>query len=287
MRLRRLAGILLVAALALLAFMFAEARRMPVMRTATIVLPGYQGRPLRIALLTDTHMAGPDQSPERLRRIVASIDAAKPDLILLGGDYLGEPKLWGRAYSPEEAVAPFADLRAPLGIVAVLGNHDYWDAPDDVAAALDRLGILVLRNQAVRRGPLAIGGIDDSYTHHTDIDATLAAVRAAGGPALLLSHGPDVFPRLPTGTILLTGHTHCGQVALPFYGAVTVPSDYGTRYACGRYDEGGKTMIVSGGVGTSVIPLRLAAPPDWWLVTVEATRDQTFIGKMPMAQMQY
>jgi predicted MPP superfamily phosphohydrolase len=269
MRLRRLAGILLIGGVALLVFMFAEARRMPVMRTATVALPGYKGRPLRVALLTDTHMAGPDQSPERLARIVAAIDAAKPDLILLGGDYLGEPKLFGRAYSPEQAVAPFAGLRAPLGIVAVLGNHDYWDAPGAAAAALGRLGIVLLRNQAVRRGPVVLGGIDDSQTHHADVAATLAAVRGLGGPALLFSHGPDVFPHLPAGAILLTGHTHCGQVALPFYGAVIVPSDYGTRYACGRYDEDGKTMIVSGGVGTSVIPLRLAAPPDWWLVTVK------------------
>jgi predicted MPP superfamily phosphohydrolase len=259
-----------IAGLLLAAFMFAEARRIPVMRTAMVALPGYpaDARPLRVALLTDTHMAGPDQSPERLRRIVAAIDAAHPDLILLGGDYMSERKFVGRDYSPEEAVAPFADLRAPLGVVAVLGNHDIWDAPDAVSEALDRLGIPVLRNQAIRRGPLAIGGIDDAHTHHGDIAATLAALRDLGGAPLLLSHGPDVFPELPAGAVLLVGHTHCGQVALPLFGAITVPSRYGTRYACGRYEEGGKTMIVSGGVGTSVIPLRFAAPPDWWLVTL-------------------
>ena len=263
-------GGLLVTALALLAFMFAEARRMPVMRTAAIALPGYPAgaRPLRIALLTDTHLAGPDQSPERLRRIVAAIDAEHPDLILLGGDYMSERKFVGRNYSAEEAVAPFAGLDAPLGIVAVLGNHDIWDAPGAVSEALGRLGIPLLRNQAIRRGPLAIGGIDDAHTHHGDIARTLAAVRALGGAPLLLSHGPDVFPDLPAGAVLLVGHTHCGQVALPLIGAITVPSKYGVRYACGRYDEDGKTMIVSGGVGTSVIPLRFAAPPDWWLVTI-------------------
>jgi predicted MPP superfamily phosphohydrolase len=249
---------------------FAEARRMPVMRTATIALPGFpaDSRPLRVALLTDTHMADPDQSPERLRRIVAAIDAQHPDLVLLGGDYMSEAKFVGRAGSAEEAVAPFAGFHPPLGVVAVLGNHDHWDGPEQVVAALDRLGIPVLRNQALRRGPLAIGGIGDAFTHHSDVPATIAAVRAAGGAPLLLSHGPDIFPTLPAGSVLLVGHTHCGQVALPFYGAINVPSDYGTRYACGRYEEKGKTMIVSGGVGTSVIPFRLAAPPDWWLITL-------------------
>ena len=166
-------------------------------------------------------------------------------------------------------MAPCAGLHAPLGVVAVIGNHNYWDGPEAVAAALGRLGIPLLRNQAIRRGPLAIGGIDDSYTHRRDVPATLDAVRAIGGAPLLFSHGPDIFPFLPASAVLLVGHTHCGQVALPFYGAITVPSDYGTRYACGRYEEGGKTMIVSGGVGTSVIPFRLAAPPDWWLITIK------------------
>lgn len=269
--LRWLGGFVLVGA-AFATFMFAEARRMPVMRTASIALPGYPAgeRPLRIALLTDTHMAGPDQSPERLRRIVSAIDAEQPDLVLLGGDYLGERKFVGRTWSPEQAVASFAGLHAPLGVVAVLGNHDYWDGAQAVAAALERLGIPVLRNQAIRRGPLAIGGIDDSYTRHRDVPETLAALAAIGGAPLLVSHGPDVFPFLPRGAVLLVGHTHCGQVALPFYGAITVPSDYGTRYACGLYEEDGKTMIVSGGVGTSVIPFRFAAPPDWWMVTVSA-----------------
>ncbi|HEY1606647.1 MAG TPA: metallophosphoesterase [Allosphingosinicella sp.] len=270
MRVLRWLGILFLALFLLLAFMFAEARRMPAMRTATIALPNYPAgaKPLRVALLTDTHMGGPDQSPERLRRIVAEIDAQHPDLILLGGDFLGERKYFGRAYTPEEAVAPFAGLRAPLGVLAVLGNHDFWDGPEAAEAALRRLGILVLHNQAVRRGPLAIGGIGDSSTDHADPAATLAAARGLGGAPLFFSHGPDVFPRLPAGTTLLVGHTHCGQIALPFVGAIAVPSDYGSRYACGRYREGGKTMIVSGGVGTSVVPLRFWAPPDWWLVTI-------------------
>src|SRR3954471_11692354 len=117
---RWLAGFLL-AGLALLGFMFAEARRMPVMRTGAVALPGYPAgaKPLRIALLTDTHMAGPDQSPERLRRVVAAIDDEHPDLILLGGDYMGERKFVGRSYTAEAAVAPFAGLHAPLGVVAV------------------------------------------------------------------------------------------------------------------------------------------------------------------------
>jgi predicted MPP superfamily phosphohydrolase len=78
-----------------------------------------------------------------------------------------------------------------------------------------------------------------------------------------------VFPLLPdVASLTLVGHTHCGQVALPFLGVVYVPSKYGTRYACGVYRDGARTMIVSGGVGTSSAPLRMLAPPDIWLVTM-------------------
>lgn len=263
-----------VIGLALLVFMFAEARRMPVMRSATIALPGYpaDARPLRIALLTDTHMAGPDQTPERLARIVAGIDAQHPDLILLGGDYMGEPKPIGRSYNPDQAVAPLARLYAPLGVVAVLGNHDHWDAEDAIGPALARIGVTVLRNQAARVGPLVIGGVDDGYSEHANPKATIAAVRALGGPALYLSHGPDAFRPLPPGSLLLTGHTHCGQIAVPFYGPIFIPSRHRIRFPCGRYDRDGKIVIVSGGVGTSDVPLRFWAPPDWWLVTVTGTR---------------
>ncbi|HEX5183673.1 MAG TPA: metallophosphoesterase [Allosphingosinicella sp.] len=274
MRRRRWLGGALLVGLALLVFMFAEARRMPVIRTTTIALPGYpaDAKPLRIALLTDTHMAGPDQSPERLRRIVAAIDARHPDIILLGGDYMSEPKPIGRAYGPDAAVAPLAALHAPLGVVAVLGNHDHWDADGTIQPALARIGITLLSNQAVRRGPLVIGGIDDGYSGHMDVPATLTAAARLGGPTLFLSHEPNALAKLPRGATLLTGHTHCGQIALPLIGPIWIPGKHRLHYSCGRYDERGKIVIVSGGVGTSDVPLRFWAPPDWWLITITGVR---------------
>jgi predicted MPP superfamily phosphohydrolase len=260
----------LLLVLLLTAWMYGEARMMPLLRETTIELPGYpaDAPPLRVALLTDTHMGGPDQSPARLERIVAAVNALKPDLILLGGDYKGEPKLPGFSYSREAAVAPLARLSAPLGVVAVLGNHDHWDDAAAWTRLLQHAGITVLRNAAVRRGPVVVGGIDDAYSGHDDVEATLASARALGGPLIVLSHGALPFKQaagpLPA---FLAGHTHCGQIALPFFGPVYLPYKHPLRYACGRYDEPGKTIVVSGGVGTSNVPLRLNAPPDYWLVT--------------------
>ena len=271
---RRAARLLVVLAmlLAMIVFMFMEARRMPVARSASIVLAGYpaEAPPLRIALITDTHMGGPDQSPARLDRIVDVVNAERPDLVLLGGDYIGEAKIVGRSYSREQAMAGFARLRAPLGVVAVLGNHEHWSDPAAAAAALRNLGIIVLVNQAVRRGPLVIGGVDDDFTHHSNVAATREGMAALGGAPLFLSHSPDILPALPEGALLLAGHTHCGQIALPWIGALWVPSRFGDRYRCGLHAEAGKILIVSAGIGTSTVPLRLFAPPDFWLVTVSA-----------------
>lgn len=264
--------------LAGLAWLVMNASAMPVVRRADINLPfpaDAPQRPVTLALMTDTHLSGPDNSPERMARIVAQINALRPDLILLGGDYIGDAK-GGRIYDARASIAPFAGLRAPLGVVAVLGNHDSASKKNrralneaDWRAAFTALGITLLEDGAVRRGPLAIGGLRDVYTRRIDMPATLAAMARVGGASVILSHGPDVFPALPDApSLTLVGHTHCGQVALPFAGIVYVPSRYGTRYACGRYRLGARQMIVAGGVGTSGLPIRLLAPPDIWLITI-------------------
>lgn len=256
-------------------WLISNARAMPIVRRMDIALP-YPGdalrRPVTVALMTDSHLSGPDNSPERMARITALVNGLKPDLIMLGGDYIGDAK-GGATYGPAQSIAPFAALRAPLGVVAVLGNHD---APGHArisrrkwAGLFAGIGIRLLDNQAVRRGPLALGGLRDIYTGRPDIPATLDQMRALGGVRLILAHGPDIFPLLPDEPLLtLVGHTHCGQVALPWAGIVYVPSRYRTRYACGIYREGAKTMVVSGGLGTSGLPIRMLAPPDVWLITI-------------------
>lgn len=274
-RLVQAALILLLLGVALLLWMYANARAMPVVRHLEVALPypaDAPRRPVTVALLTDTHLSGPDNSIARMDRIVAQINALKPDLIILGGDYIGDDK-GGETFTPVASISPFAFLHAPLGIIAVLGNHDSKEGelPDRLhwTRGFAALGITLLDNQAVRRGPLAVGGLRDVHTGKPDVPGTLAAMRALGGASLLISHSPDIFPRLPDAPILtLVGHTHCGQIALPFHGAVYVPSKYFTRYACGVYRQGTATMAVSAGVGTSGLPLRAFAPPDIWLITI-------------------
>jgi uncharacterized protein len=262
---------LTVAGVALAGWGYRTAVREPLVRETQVRLAGWpQGqRPLRIVLMSDLHVQGPDMPPERLARIVAQVNGLRPDLVLIAGDLAGDRQLATRWYSEAESAAPLAGLRAPLGVVAVLGNHDHWRNAEAARRALAGAGVHLLSNDAVRLGPLAVGGLDDDFTGRDDLPRTLARMRAVGGVPVLLSHSPDPFPDLPPGIgLMLAGHTHCGQIRLPLVGAPTYESRHGARYGCGRIDEEGRTLIVSAGLGTSVLPLRLGAAPDLWLIEV-------------------
>ena len=265
MTLRRAFLALLALGLILLGWSYWTAVSEPVVRRAEIALPGLAA-PVRAVLISDIHVAGPDMPPERLAGIVAQINALRPDVVLIAGDFIGDGRFATRV-TAEEAVRPLAALRPRFGTIAVLGNHDYWNDPASVRDALARHGIRLLVDDAVAVGPLAVGGLDDDFTERADLPRTLARLRATPGARLILSHSPDPFANLPADVpLMLAGHTHCGQIRLPFLGAFTYESRHGSRFGCGRIDEGGKTLIVTAGLGTSVLPLRLGAVPDLWLL---------------------
>lgn len=238
----------------------------PVVRRTSVAMPGLAA-PLRAVLISDIHVGGPDMPPVRLRRIVSQVNALRPDLVLIAGDLITDKRLATRHYALAEAIAPLADLRPRIGTYAVLGNHDHWRSAAEARLNLRRAGAHVLDNDAVQAGPVAIGGLDDDFTHHADVLRTVGRLRSLSGPRLVVSHSPDPFPQLPSDLALMAaGHTHCGQVSLPVIGPLSTASRFGRRYACGRIDEDGRTLIVTAGLGTSGVPLRLGAVPDLWVI---------------------
>ena len=269
-----------LAVLALLSVAFAakawhDTMADPVVLRATVTLPQFPpgAPPIRLALLSDIHVAGPDMPPERLARIVAQVNALEPDLVLIAGDLVSEKRFATHIYTPAEIVAPLGRLEARLGVVAVPGNHDHWFGMPALAAELRKHGITLLANSTHRAGPLLIGGLDDDYTGRADVAATLAAMERHQGAPIVLSHSPDPFSRLPRSVgLMLAGHTHCGQIAYPWGGAPAYLSEHGDRYGCGRIDEDGKVLIVGAGLGTSLIPMRLFTRPEIWLIEVRAPR---------------
>lgn len=267
---------LVLAGVTTLAAGYRNATADPIVREAYVAIAGWPegSPPLRVLALSDIHVAGPDMPPSRVARIARHLNELSPDLLLVAGDLISEKRTATRLYSEEEVAAPFSAFEARLGMVVVPGNHDHWVDLGAMIAALEGHGITVLRNDAIRRGPLLIGAVDDDFTGHHDIPATFAALDRLGeGPAVILSHTPDIVPALPRHVgAVFAGHTHCGQISLPVIGPISTFSRYGDRFACGMIRDGEQTVFVGAGLGTSLLPLRFGAPPDVWLVTLGPPR---------------
>jgi uncharacterized protein len=218
---------------------------------------------LRVAVIADLHTGAPHVSLSKVERVVTRVNSEKPDLVALLGDYV-DPRVTGATPVPIVAVASaLGRLRAPLGVVAVLGNHDWVEGGREMASALRDAGVTVLENEAasVGRG-LWVAGVADAGKRKPDLAAALAAP-PADAPVLLLSHNPDVFPEVPRRVSLtLSGHTHGAQVDLPLVRDRVTPSRFGARYAGGVFEERDRVLFVSRGVGTSRLPVRLGAPPE-------------------------
>ncbi|MFE1601502.1 metallophosphoesterase [Methylobacterium sp. ID0610] len=259
-----------------------------------LVVTAYAPRPanwpaglkLRIAALADFHIGEPWMSLARVEAIVAATNALNPDLILLLGDYPGARPIAARKVPLPDFARTVSALRAPLGVHAVLGNHDWWDdaaaqashrGPVEARRALEAQGIPVLENAALRLvqdgRPFWLAGLADqepfvpqgSMRSLADLPTTLAQI-TDDAPVILMAHEPDIFPKVPDRVALtLSGHTHGGQVRILGYSPVT-PSRYGQRYVYGHVVEKGRHLVVSGGLGLSRIPVRFGVPPEIVLV---------------------
>ena len=230
---------------------------------------------LKVALLADLHVGSPFWDLDALSRLVARTNAEKPDLVLLAGDYQINNLPGGTFVAAEPIAERLGALRAPLGVIAVLGNHDWWNEGERTRAAFRAHGIIVLEDEThqLQHGGQSfyVVGLADQLTRPSNPRAALGKV-PSGSPTLLLVHEPDVFESLPRlglrPSLTLAGHTHGGQVWLPLLGRRVVPSDFGERYAYGHIVEEGRHLFVTSGVGTSILPVRFLVPPEIALLTL-------------------
>ncbi len=239
-------------------------------------------RKLSITVIADLHAGGPDMTLPHVQLVVDTAQELQSDLVVLLGDF----KAWYGLFKMEPVADPLwaaelARLKAPLGTWAILGNHDWWHDLAGVRAALAGAQIPILENNAVLLGAAGqrfwLAGIGDQLAYRLgygrfrgvdDLPGTLARIQT-DDPVLLLVHEPDIFPNVPDRVALtLAGHTHGGQIRLPLIWPHYVPSRYGARYAYGHVIESDRHLIVSGGLGTSIIPARLGVPPEIVHVTL-------------------
>ena len=254
---------------------FDNATSTPIAREASVELDGLSlgAKPVRIALLSDIHVGNLAMRPERLSQIVASVNAQRPDIILLAGDFIIGESAAGAAERAKD-LAPLAELRAAQGVFAVLGNHDHWTDPDAIRRNLAEAGVRTLENEAIRLGAITIVGIGDRFSGHDDIRQASRSAARLGGIAVAFTHSPDLSPDLPDSfPLLLAGHTHCGQMVAPMIGPLVRYHEgkrlYDPKYRCGGIRDEGRLTIVTAGVGPGAVPLRFNAMPDWWLIDLK------------------
>ncbi|HEX2087569.1 MAG TPA: metallophosphoesterase [Solirubrobacteraceae bacterium] len=226
----------------------------------------------RLALVSDLHAGTPHVGVEQVERVAELVDREGPDLVALLGDYVDDEAAFAQAVRPADVAAALARIRAPLGRVAVLGNHDWLSGGEQVRGALQDAGITVLEDDALRlrsaRVPLWVAGLADATERRPDVPSALAGVPEEAA-LIVLSHDPDLFPRVPRHAALtVSGHTHGGQVDLPVVRRHVIPSRFGDRYAAGHVEEDGRHLFVTRGVGTSWWPLRFRSPPEVVLLTL-------------------
>lgn len=240
---------------------------------------------LKIAVIADIHACEPWMPVSRIREIAGIANAMAPDLIVLLGDFnAGHSYVTGAVY-PEQWGEALEGLRAPLGVHAILGNHDWWhgalpkmrsDGGEAVRRALRAMGASVLENDALRlrKGDKAfwLAGLGDQLAHplpyHAgyrgvdNLDATLAPLKD-DAPAILLAHEPLIFDRVPKRiAVTLCGHTHGGQVNLPLLGPALANHRYGPSRVYGHMVEDERHLVISAGLGTSYVPVRFMRPPE-------------------------
>jgi uncharacterized protein len=229
---------------------------------------------LRIAVLSDIHADNWFITEKKLRTIVERTNELQPELIIILGDYMSSDGWVTHRVEPEVFGAVLKDLRAPLGVYSVLGNHDWWYSGMKVRSGLEQNGIRVLENEAaqvdVRGTSLWLVGLADLWTRPQRISDAVAKV-PEGQPLIALTHNPDIFPKVPQRVqLVLAGHTHGGQVRLPLIGAVISSSDYGDRWVGGHVFEDNHHLFVTTGIGTSIMPVRFGVPPEIVLLTLKS-----------------
>ena len=224
---------------------------------------------LSIAVIGDTHLPEGREPLAAFHDLLVKVKAAEPDVVLLVGDYINDPKGEDLAAHRRNVIRAMK-LVDPVPRGVVLGNYESWSNADKWLAEFDRLAVDVMENEVsvleTAQGPVCIRGLGDKFTSrfaYVDFPTECKSL-----PKLTITHDPaGAFDRRITG-LVIAGHTHCGQVSLPFLGPLWVPTDAPSFAHCGLYEGGDMTVFVTSGVGTAILPLRFGAQSQWDMIAL-------------------
>lgn len=221
---------------------------------------------LRVDLVSDLHVGSPRNGLPQFDRLVARLAASDSQAVLMAGDYVILSVFLG-TYIPADTVAEhLKPLTARKPVYAVLGNHDWWKDGERVRRALESAGVVVLEDQArevqLGRCRLWMVGVGDLLEAPHDVGRAFSAIDDKA-PALAITHNPLLFRRMPArASLVVAGHTHGGQIAFPLLGRPGLWKEADGAYPVGRFEEDGRQLFVTQGIGTSILPIRFGVPPE-------------------------
>ncbi len=232
---------------------------------------------LNVALISDFHL-GPYKQRGFVERAVKKLIVLKPDIVVMAGDFVLEEER-----APVEWFEPFRELTAQIPTFAVVGNHEYTDGyvlrskeaqarSSHIVKTLEKNGVRVLINEGAIVGRFSILGVDDVWTWRVNIAKALTSIGGKNHPLIVVAHNPDIIQKAQKmgADLVLAGHTHGGQIRLPFWGPVPqIPTRLGNRYDRGLFQFGATQMFITSGIGETGPRARLFVPPEIAMLTIK------------------
>jgi len=220
---------------------------------------------LSVAVIGDVHLPEGSKYLDGFEKLVLEIKSTQPDLVVFVGDYTSDPKAMDDMSSHRKNIINIMKLIDPVPRAVVLGNYESWSDAEKWISEFNRLGVDIMENQTsliqTVKGNVCIRGLGDKFTNRYDyVDYPEECENI---PKFTITHDPAGAFNARVKGLVIAGHTHCGQISLPFIGPLWVPSDAPSEAHCGLYEDSQRTVFVTSGVGTTILPLRFGAQSQW------------------------
>ena len=220
---------------------------------------------LSVAVIGDVHLPEGSKHLDAFKKLVLEIKSTQPDLVVFVGDYTSDPKAMDDMSSHRKNIINIMKLIEPVPRAVVLGNYESWSDAEEWISEFNRLGVDIMENQTsliqTVKGNVCIRGLGDKFTNRYDyVDYPEECENI---PKFTITHDPAGAFNARVKGLVIAGHTHCGQISLPFIGPLWVPSDAPSEAHCGLYEDEQRTVFVTSGVGTTILPLRFGAQSQW------------------------